>query len=378
MSNDQLNETIQSLSEATQSFSEADVDKVLQQILDTSLELVNAETGALMQLEGDDLIMKAASQPERQKMGARLKVGETIRGLPIARREPILVTDIQHHPRYRLLPHSEQVNSMLAIPLRVGSQIIGVLSVESPKSNAFTTTDKDLLERFASHAAMAIKNLQLQHQLKERLDSSIALDMSTTIILANQSGVLPSPLTPAYLSSTVSPYLNAIADFQHIISEINGENPHQIRVREIKQASPISVNLTGVGQAIQIIKDTVIPWRRKHAEKMANLAEREKLVEIENRKADILEKKARAAKDRAEAKRIASDEAKQREETEKMKLENDKIRLEIHLAKIQLAMDVIAKVSPDLPEPEKIAYVVKLLAPLDTLVSSEIEITTDK
>ncbi len=132
-----------------------------------------------------------------------------------------------------------------------------------------------------------------------------------------------------------------------------------------------------MGQAIQIIKDIVVPWRRKHAEKMASLAEKERRVEIESKKTEILEKKARAAKDHAEAGKIASEASKQREEAERLRLGNEKLRLELHHEKIQLALEIVTKVSPNLAEAEKIAYIAKLLAPLDTLVSSEIEVVDD-
>jgi hypothetical protein len=111
---------------------------------------------------------------------------------------------------------------------------------------------------------------------------------------------------------------------------------------------------------------------------MAHLTEQEKKVEIGARKADILEKRARAAKDKAEAQKISTEAEKQRAETEALKLENEKTRLELQHAKIQLALDVLAQVAPNLPETERIAYIVKLLPPLDIIVSTELEIASDK
>jgi len=71
-------------------------------------------------------------------------------------------------------------------------------------------------------------------------------------------------LTPRNLSTGVSPFLNAISDIQHIIDEILKQQPHEIQIKEIKQYSPISVSLDGASEAIGLIKDTVVPWRRKH------------------------------------------------------------------------------------------------------------------
>jgi hypothetical protein len=111
---------------------------------------------------------------------------------------------------------------------------------------------------------------------------------------------------------------------------------------------------------------------------MAHLLEREKQAEIGSKKAEILEKRARAAKDQAETAKIEAEAAKQREETERMKLENEKLRLELHRAKIQLALEVLAQVAPNLSETEKIIFVVKLLPPLDIFAFSELEIAADR
>ena len=185
-------------------------------------------------------------------------------------------------------------------------------------------------------------------------------------------------LTPLYLSVVVSPFLNAIAEVQAIINEIKGRDLQGIVIKSIRQSSPLDISLNGAAEAIQQIKDTVVPWRRKHLEKMALLLEKEKQAEIGNRKAEILEKRARSIKDNAEAERIAADAAKQREETERIRLENEKLRLELQRSKIQLALDVLAQVAPNLSETEKIAYVVKLLPPLEILASSELEIMVNK
>jgi acyl carrier protein len=185
-------------------------------------------------------------------------------------------------------------------------------------------------------------------------------------------------LTPKYLETHINPYLNAISDIQHVIDEVCGRQPCAIRIQSIKQSSPISVNLNGTQEAIQLIKDTIVPWRRKHIEKMAHLLEKEKQAEIGSKKADILEKRAHAAKDQAEAEKIRAEAERQHEETEKMRLENEKLRLELHQAKIQLALEVLAQIAPNLSEIEKITFIVKLLPPLDILAFSELEIATDR
>ena len=189
------------------------------------------------------------------------------------------------------------------------------------------------------------------------------------------TGTIPTDqiLTPRFLSRSVGPYLNAVADLQYSINLVLRKSRNDVSIKLIKQTSPITVNLDGAAEAVQQIKETISPWRRKHAEKMAQLLEQEKRAEIGSRKAEILEKRARAVKDQAEAEKIYADAALQREETERIKLENDKLRLDLHRAKIDLALNLISSIAPNLTESEKISYIVMLLPPLDQLVMSQIE-----
>lgn len=50
-------------------------------------------------------------------------------------------------------------------------------------------------------------------------------------------------------------------------------------------------------------------------------------------------------------------------------------KFKLHGAKIQLALDVLDRIKPDLPETEKIGYVINLLEPLEVLSSSPLELT---
>jgi len=185
-------------------------------------------------------------------------------------------------------------------------------------------------------------------------------------------------LTPYFLLTTLGPFLQAIAEIQYSIDEIQGNNRSKVLIKVIAQQSPISITLEGAAKAVEIVGNLVIPFRRKHQKQLALLQEQEKKVEIGNRKAEILEKRAKAAKDRAEATKVAAEAAKQHAETERALLENEKVRIELHRAKIQLALEILSQAAPSLTETEKIAYVIKLLPPLEVLVSSELELRIGK
>ena len=59
-------------------------------------------------------------------------------------------------------------------------------------------------------------------------------------------------------------------------------------------------------------------------------------------------------------------------------LDLQKAEAQAREAQIQLALEILSQVAPSLTETEKIAYVIKLLPPLEVLVSSELELRIGK
>ena len=201
------------------------------------------------------------------------------------------------------------------------------------------------------------------------------------IVLASPHENADSPyysrqkLTPLRLLNVIAPYIKAIAETQHIINEIVGRNFSEVNIRAISHNSPVNVGLDGAAAAVRLIVDVVVPWRREHAKRIAQLVEREKQAEIASKKAEITEHKARVAKERAETDKISAEAATQWAEEEKLRLENEKLRLELQKAKIELALSLLDRIEPNLPETERLNYLVNLLPTIDVLIFSEVGIT---
>ena len=71
--------------------------------------------------------------------------------------------DLRQDPRSarRDVDEKEGIRSMLSVPLRVGGQIIGVISAFSTEPRAFGDRHQALLESFADQAGIAIQNARL-------------------------------------------------------------------------------------------------------------------------------------------------------------------------------------------------------------------------
>ena len=65
---------------------------------------------------------------------------------------------------------TERQRSWLGVPLLVGEEVIGVISVQSPEPYSFNLDTQRLLETIASQAAIAIQNARLFEQLDRRVE----------------------------------------------------------------------------------------------------------------------------------------------------------------------------------------------------------------
>lgn len=215
-----------------------------------------------------------------------------------------------------------------------------------------------------------------ENKLSNRITSDMVINPSSVTfqLIPNQS----QWLTPDFLAEKISPYLQAIENIQQITDEIRAVEHTPIRITQISQHSPIGVSLEGVSDTVQLIVDYVVPWKRKHAEKMAEYARREKQYEIEKMRIEIQETNFQSIKNKQDLEKLSIEIEKMRAETEKIRIDNEKARLELASAKINLASDILTRVTPNLPENERLSHLFRMLPMIDSLVSSDIEIQMNK
>lgn len=157
-----------------------DLDQVLNQVMDAVIDLTGAERGFLMLLEGEqgELSLRAGRDIDHATLERKdMEVSRTIIRSVVEQGVGVLSTDAQTDPRFSggdsiiLLA----LRSVMCAPLRTRGQIIGVVYVDNrAKSGIFTTGDLDLLNAFASHAAVAIENARLYTQTDQALAERVA------------------------------------------------------------------------------------------------------------------------------------------------------------------------------------------------------------
>lgn len=107
-------------------------------------------------------ILHAANSLGGKRMlrrGHKLQIGQTgIVGMVAATGAPRISLDVGTDAAYFNNPDLPNTRSELALPLRTGDEIIGVLDVQSTEQNAFQPEDIEILSTLADQVAIAIQN----------------------------------------------------------------------------------------------------------------------------------------------------------------------------------------------------------------------------
>jgi diguanylate cyclase (GGDEF)-like protein len=106
----------------------------------------------------------------------RIRVGEGITGHCAELGESIVVADAANCEFGRQIEGTDPIEeSLLAVPLRYGSRVVGVIVVSKLGLNQFDEDDVRLLEVLAGHAAVAVENASLYESARREAESATSL-----------------------------------------------------------------------------------------------------------------------------------------------------------------------------------------------------------
>ncbi len=107
---------------------------------------------------------------------------------------PYLAQDVNSDPEYWALAAIPDTNSEIALPLRIGQKIIGVMDIQSDRPNAFDPEDVALLQTIATQIGVAVRNAQLYEDAHQARQEAEEANKTKTLFLANMSHELRTPL----------------------------------------------------------------------------------------------------------------------------------------------------------------------------------------
>ena len=150
-----------------------DPEALLSRILDAATSAIGTATKGMIHLIAQDtgqLEIRASvgySDPRIRRIRIPTAVGYVAKA--VRERTPLIIHDLRKDPEYTSKQYLEvqDVQSAIVAPLIVKGQVLGALSLESTKAEAFSESDLGLLVSFAATATAAIQNARLHAEVQK-------------------------------------------------------------------------------------------------------------------------------------------------------------------------------------------------------------------
>lgn len=160
-----------------------DPEELLDLILDNCIQFCQVESGSLMLVNSKDNVLDIVTyrghKPEIKKE-VRLKLGEGITGRVASSGIGKLVNDVSLDLDYVSIRHD--LCSELAVPMIVEDVVIGVISLDSNRKNAFTEDHLSVVSILANQAGQIFKNLQNFRRLEQKNKiQQVLIDISRVV-----------------------------------------------------------------------------------------------------------------------------------------------------------------------------------------------------
>jgi GAF domain-containing protein len=252
--------------------SQLDLDHVFDLILEKALELTHSTTGNLMLYVPDkhDLWMAAERGVAEDNKGKRLNLDQGIAGYVATKKQWLNVDPSQPPWNEIYLDYIPGTRSELAVPMLAGSDIRGVLNVESPSPNNFNESDERLLQGLADLAVVALQNAQayerekrlvaeaqVLNEISQEITSQLDLNHVFDLILVKALELTHSTLGSLHL---YDPHLNEL----YMVAERGVAEDKKGRHQKLGEGI---VGYVAKQQQLQNVEDvTQTPWSKIYQE----------------------------------------------------------------------------------------------------------------
>jgi len=186
-----------------------------------------------------------------------VRLGDGVIGHVAQTGAEILANDVSREPRYRPIGTLPETRSEVALPLKIEDRVLGVLDVQSDKTDSFDETDMLVLRALAYNIAIAVEDTRLHSDLRRRADQ-----LSTV----------------AEVSRAVASILNLETLLEEVVGLIHRQFGYpSVYLFTIDPAQEQIVYRAGIGPRVQALQaeglvcslddsEGIVPWVACHGE----------------------------------------------------------------------------------------------------------------
>jgi signal transduction protein with GAF and PtsI domain len=235
------------------------LDEMLELIVEMAAKVMGAPVCVLRLIDQAQhaLVVRAAqSRLPRYSKKPPVKLGEGLYGRVMRERKPIATVDVRLAPEYpfRQQARAEGLASMLAVPLIVREQVIGVLSCYTTAPHTYTDAEIALFSTLANQTALATENAQfatnaavireMHHRIKNNLQT-------VAMLLRLQASASTIHTVPEVLHQSVNRVLS-IAAVHEVLAH---EGFHWVNIKDMldRIARLTAQSMVRPDQPVQIV-----------------------------------------------------------------------------------------------------------------------------
>ena len=215
------------------------LEEILQLIVAMTAESMNFRICSIMLLDEkrEELAIKATqSQSRAYVKKPNVKLSESVAGRAITEGKPITILDVRKTPGYQYpdIAKQEGLCSLIALPLSVKKEVIGVLNCYTATPHTFSDEEISLLTALSNQAAISIQNAKLvvqaavlqemHHRVKNSLQTIASL-----LRLQLRVGKFDSP------REALNQSINRIQSIAAVHEMLSSENLDNVNLRKLAE-----------------------------------------------------------------------------------------------------------------------------------------------
>jgi len=227
---------------------ELNLEALLHSIASRAVELVGGTAGGLYLYRPDRDVLEwsVLVGSNLAPVGTVLRRGEGLAGKVWETGEPLIVDDYQHWEGRAAAWEGYPVGAAVGAPVRWGEEFLGVLNVHTDALRAFSPADAELLNFFATQAAIAIRNARLYEETRRRAErlavvNRIARAVGKTLHLDDLMETVYREVTSIFQADAFY-----IALYDEEANELDFRLRVDEGIREPRERQPLGAGLTSL------------------------------------------------------------------------------------------------------------------------------------